>query len=307
MDEPLSNLDAKLRVQTRTAGLAAAEAARHHDGLRDPRPDRGHDAGRPAGRDAQRPAPAGGHPAGALRPAGQPVRGRVHRLAGDELHGRHAGGGRAADPASATCRFRRALRQELESANVGREVIVGLRPEDFEDAALVPAENQQFGYHLPRRRSTWWSRWARTSSSTSPRTVTCRPTPTSSPTWPRTSGTSRHRGRRRAGHGPAGRRDPDPRGRERRAVGGPAADARVRPASRAGTWRWRRAPTARAADAGLTVMPPCPAGTGVPAGHGGAVPGAPGGSATARSGGDVSGRRWRARPGRARAAPPRRR
>jgi multiple sugar transport system ATP-binding protein len=38
-----------------------------------------------------------------------------------------------------------ALRQELEKANVARDVIVGLRPEDFEDASIVPADLRPFG------------------------------------------------------------------------------------------------------------------------------------------------------------------
>ena len=37
------------------------------------------------------------------------------------------------------------LRREVESSGTGREVIVGLRPENFEDAALVSADNRPHG------------------------------------------------------------------------------------------------------------------------------------------------------------------
>jgi multiple sugar transport system ATP-binding protein len=37
------------------------------------------------------------------------------------------------------------LRRELESSKTGRDVIVGVRPENFEDAALVPAEKRATG------------------------------------------------------------------------------------------------------------------------------------------------------------------
>ena len=93
MDEPLSNLDAKLRVQMRTEVARHPAAPRHHDGLRHPRPDRGDDARRPRRGDARRRAAAGRLADGALRQPGEPVRRRVHRLAGDELH---AGDARAA-------------------------------------------------------------------------------------------------------------------------------------------------------------------------------------------------------------------
>ena len=45
MDEPLSNLDAKLRVQTRTQIAALQRRLRHHHRLRHPRPGRGDDDG----------------------------------------------------------------------------------------------------------------------------------------------------------------------------------------------------------------------------------------------------------------------
>ena len=47
MDEPLSNLDAKLRAQTRAEIRALQQRGRHDDGLRHARPGRGDDDGRP--------------------------------------------------------------------------------------------------------------------------------------------------------------------------------------------------------------------------------------------------------------------
>ena len=72
------------RVHARLAE-PAARAARRHDGVRDARPGRGHDARRPGLRAARGHAAAGRHPAEPLRQPGEPVRGRVHRLARDEL------------------------------------------------------------------------------------------------------------------------------------------------------------------------------------------------------------------------------
>ena len=62
----------------------AAAPARHHHGLRHPRPGRGDDHGRPGRGPAGRRAPAVRHAARAVRPPGQRLRRRLHRLAGDE-------------------------------------------------------------------------------------------------------------------------------------------------------------------------------------------------------------------------------
>ncbi len=62
----------------------AAGRSRRDDDLRHARPGRGDDDGRPRRRHAQGRAPAGRRPADALRPAGQPVRRRLHRQPGDE-------------------------------------------------------------------------------------------------------------------------------------------------------------------------------------------------------------------------------
>jgi len=77
MDEPLSNLDAKLRVQVRaeiqtlqrTLGVTSIYVTQ--------RPDRGDDDGRPHRRHARRPAAAGRCTRARVRAAGESVRRRV--------------------------------------------------------------------------------------------------------------------------------------------------------------------------------------------------------------------------------------
>nr|WP_284289404.1 ATP-binding cassette domain-containing protein [Angustibacter aerolatus] len=102
MDEPLSNLDAKpARADPHPDRLAAAPT-RHHHRLRHPRPGRGHDDGRPRRGAQGRPAAAVRHPAPHVRPPGQRVRGRLHRLARDEP-ARLAGSPTAASRSATAC------------------------------------------------------------------------------------------------------------------------------------------------------------------------------------------------------------
>ena len=138
MDEPLSNLDAKLRVQLRTEisriqqrlGTTTlyvthdqVEAMTLGDRIAVMRAGRVQQVGRPT-----RP----------IRASGQPVRRELHRLSVDELPTRAARRRHAPHP------YRRSeipdgLRSRLESGRGGgrRGVIVGIRPEHFEDAGLV--------------------------------------------------------------------------------------------------------------------------------------------------------------------------
>ena len=74
LDEPLSNLDAKLRVEMRVGAAPPAAQARHHRDLRDPRPGGGERHRRPHRGARPGPHPADRHAGRALRPPGQPLR-----------------------------------------------------------------------------------------------------------------------------------------------------------------------------------------------------------------------------------------
>ena len=89
-DEPLSNLDAALRVATRIEIAKLHEdMAGTTDDLRDARPGRGDDARRPHRRAERRKNRAGRRADGALSPSGEPFRRALHRLARHE-HALHA-------------------------------------------------------------------------------------------------------------------------------------------------------------------------------------------------------------------------
>ena len=131
-DEPLSNLDAKLRVQMRVEIKRLHERLEHHRDLRHPRPGRGDDAGRPRGRDEGRPGAAGRRAARALQPAGQPLRRRLHRLAGDELRRSHRSSRRRRRCGRGAGLAAQGAGSKAESpARVmpGSDVTLGIRPE----------------------------------------------------------------------------------------------------------------------------------------------------------------------------------
>ena len=80
MDEPLSNLDAKLRLEMRTEIRRLHQSLGLTTRLRDARPGGGAVAGRPARRAARWAGPADRHAAGAAHPPGELARRRLHGL-----------------------------------------------------------------------------------------------------------------------------------------------------------------------------------------------------------------------------------
>ena len=128
LDEPLSNLDAKIRVQVRAEIRRLQQELRHHDGLRHPRPGGGAVALRPRGGDARRAHPAGGHAAGAVRAPGQPLRGRLRRH--QQLHPRdlHRAGARAAS--SSDTPLGPVQAGPADAVGAGARCVLAMRPEN---------------------------------------------------------------------------------------------------------------------------------------------------------------------------------
>ena len=128
MDEPLSNLDAKLRVQMRAeiASLQSRLGVDHR--VRHARPVRGDDARRPRRGARRRAAAAVRRAARALRAAGEHVRRGLHRLAGDEplpVPGRRRTARSRSAASTSRCRT-------APAPSVGARSCVGLRPEALE-------------------------------------------------------------------------------------------------------------------------------------------------------------------------------
>jgi sn-glycerol 3-phosphate transport system ATP-binding protein len=149
-DEPLSNLDAKLRVQMRVEikrlqrALGVTSIYVTHDQVE------AMTLSDQLGRDERRPGGADRHADRPLPQAGNAVRRRVPRLAGDELPVRPDGErGRRRDRRATDRAWRRPARH-----SAGALVEVGLRPEDL----ALPKE--------PRLSSPW--RWSSSRSSAPP-------------------------------------------------------------------------------------------------------------------------------------------
>ena len=167
-------------------GLAPAAAPRHDHGLRDPRPDRGHDPRPPRRRHARRHPAAGRRAEGALREPAQPLRGGVHRLAGHELLlGPH--GQRLDQDADGRDPARRRAAPAPGASRIGRQG--GHRrhpPRGLRGRAVRPRGPRRL--RVRRRRSSSPSRWARRSTRTSTSRAATRSRPRSCASSRRTPG-----------------------------------------------------------------------------------------------------------------------
>ena len=136
LDEPMGQLEPRLRAAAARPAEEAAERARHDLDLRHPRPDRGQRARRPRRGDGGRRAAAVRQPDGTQGAARQSVRRHLHRRAADERVRR-----RGRDRRARALRRRRTGRSSISAANEFSEaardaiarrerVVIGVRPHD---------------------------------------------------------------------------------------------------------------------------------------------------------------------------------
>ena len=141
MDEPLSNLDAKLRVADARRDHQAAPAPGDHVHLRHPRPDRSHDHGRPHRRHEGRHHPAGRHARSNLYdlPANIFVAGFIGSPAMNFFDGTLVGeeGQLFVDTGDFRVRIPE-NRKEAFGPYVGKEVVMGIRPEHVHAPEYAP-------------------------------------------------------------------------------------------------------------------------------------------------------------------------
>ena len=158
MDEPLSNLDAKLRVQMRADIAKLQGELGDHDRLRHARPDRGDDDGPPRrGHEQGRPA-AGRRAAAPVRPPENLfVAGFIGTPPMNLLEARLGERRRLGRPRRPRARDRGRGDQQYPRVREynGRNVIVGLRPGD-----LHPAQGRHGPADRSRPASSSWSRSA---------------------------------------------------------------------------------------------------------------------------------------------------
>ena len=138
LDEPLSNLDAKLRVQMRTEITKLHQRLQHDLHLRYPRPDRGYDHGHAHRRHEGRLHPAGRYPAAPLRLPGEPVC-RLGFIGSPQMNFFDAklvkrNDGVWAEFGSNAIKVPDSkVRKLVDESYIGKDVIMGIRPENIHD------------------------------------------------------------------------------------------------------------------------------------------------------------------------------
>ena len=143
MDEPLSNLDAKLRDRVAGRHPRPAALARHHDDLRDARPGGGARDLRPHLHHARRSRPPDRDAAGDLRAAGDAVR-RVVRRRDERIPD---------SPWALAARLRSERRRARCRRSAARsKVTLAVRPEDIELSTTQTPSDARFPSTAPSTR-----------------------------------------------------------------------------------------------------------------------------------------------------------